>query len=226
MTKKKLLLALAMSVCLTAAAQPEADTGHSFFKDCDVSISIGGRPSAAANYFTNGSLVTFGNYYIDPEEKPLSNLYKDYTGPVTTSGVIMATFNYRYSSLLSAGVHLGFTSLWRDNYNGVTETVSSTEKGQAIYLLPYIRVNYLDHNALRMYMSTAAGMGKYCGFSELKGWRRDYDGRKYFEDHSLKFDTQFTLLGMEVGKGKFFGCLEVGIGTLYNGASIGAGYRF
>lgn len=226
MTKKILLPALALSVCLTATARPRTDNTGSFIKDCDLRISIGGSPTTAANYFTGGSAVRLGYRPIYPDNEPLSELYKDYVGPVTTSGAVIAGFNYRFSNLLSTGVHLGFTSLWKDNYNGVTETISSTDTGQAVYLLPYFRVNCFERPALRLYMSTALGMGKYFGFNELKGWRRDYDGRKYFEDKSLKFEAQFTLFGLEVGKDRFFGCLEFGIGTLYNGAGIGAGYRF
>lgn len=224
-TKKLLFSALALSMCLTVSARETGSDTHSFIRDCDVRITVGGSPTAAANYFSDGSIFR-GHFDYYPVEEALGELYKDYSGPVMTSGNISASFNYRFCNLLSTGVNLGFTGMWMDNYNGVTDEITSRENGLALYLLPYLRVNYLNRKAIRLYMTTSLGAGKYFGFDELKGWRRDYEGKRYFEDNSLKFEAQLTLFGVEIGKGHWFGCFEMGIGTLYNGASIGAGYRF
>lgn len=223
---KFLAICASLSLCICAAAQNEEEEERPFIKDCDIRLTIGGSPTVAADYFTDGSVFRGYSdiYYYDDEA--MSRLYKDYIGPVKTSGAITASFNYRFCNLLSTGLNLAVTSIWTDHYNGVTDLITYRETGAAVYLLPYIRVNYINHKSFRMYMSTALGAGKYLGFEKLKGWRRDSDGKRYFEDESFKFEAQFTLLGMEIGKGPWFGCLEFGVGTLYNGASIGAGYRF
>lgn len=221
----KRLITLALAALLAGTVSFAQEQGGSFLQDCDIRLSVGGSPTVAADYLTDGSIFRGDAFYYNNSET-LSHLYKDYTGPVKTSGAICLAFNYRFTQLLSTGLTLGCTNLWYDNYNGITETVTDRENGTALYLMPYFRVNYVNGKAVRIYMSTSLGAGKYLGFKELKGWRRDYEGIKYWEDKSLKFEAQLTLFGMEIGRGNWFGCFEIGVGTMFNGASIGAGYRF
>ena len=216
MNDKKILAVLSALLVSAAAFAGDWTDGLS------VSVGIGGRPQIATNYLTGN----WHYYDVDYNWSTLSGIYRDYRGPIMSTGTVSASATMKLGKKGEAGVDLAFAHLWYDSFNGITDKCTGRTTGAALYLLPCIRFYYLQKPKVRIYMGLEAGVGKYFGFSRLKGWRTNYDGAKYWEDESFKFEAQFVPFGMEIGNDRWFGLIELGGGSLYCGMKLGVGYRF
>jgi len=220
---KKLTLAL---VLLFAGVVSFAQQNGDWKEDLELRLTVGGSPITASEYFTDGHIIR-GYYDFDYySSQQLSSLYKDYRGPIKTIGAIGLNAQIKVTKKSKVGIDLYFNSLWYDTYNGITDAKTGREGGASLYLMPNYKWYYLNRDFLKIYMGASAGVGKYFGYDNLKGWRTNYEGQKYWIDESFKFETQITPLGFEIGRGDWYGIAEFGFGTIYCGMSVGVGYRF
>lgn len=146
--------------------------------------------------------------------KPLATMYGDYSGPLTSTVNIGAEAMLHLSRRSAVGMGL---SACFHNYN----IYSSIEKGEqkssvtsaAIYILPTYRLYYTDNEVVRLYGGVSLGLTSY--------FNTDVSGAKYIPQLAFNISP----IGLEVGR-RWFGFLEMGLGTVFCGVSFGAGYKF
>ncbi len=115
---------------------------------------------------------------------------------------------YSFNSRWSLGLGTGYTgSVW-NVVNNDTGEVHSSSKTHIVPVNLVGRLNYLNHETVKLYGSLEAGAMLAIGDSV-----------------SLGFDAQVNPIGVEFGR-RFFGMAELGIGMNYFGGRIGIGYRF
>lgn len=140
----------------------------------------------------------------------VSSLYRDYYGPLYTTGNVGAEFDWALKKWLTVSAGAYFTGFWASKYDGFTGNRMRDDSGVAVSLMGTVRFTYLNRKFVQMYSGLAAGafiIGSNAG--DMKG--------------SLHF--QLIPLGISVGN-RVFGFAEIGVGTLYMGGNIGLGYRF
>lgn len=221
MNYKRLLLASVLVISVTGLQAKEPS-------DCKeyVRLSISGAPLCAYDYFSEGTIFTSYDYYVGWYGSDLAGIYRDYKGPVNCTGLISAEYSARLWNHASLGVSLGISSLWYSEYNGITEELKGEKKGTAVYVVPVFRHYLLDKNRFKLYWSLSVGIGKYFGFDQLKGWRIDYYGRKYYEDNTFRMEGQLVPIGLEYNWDKIAVFMEYGVGTQFIGGGVGVSYKF
>lgn len=181
-------------------------------------IGWSARTSLAMIYFSDN------DYYI-PYNQPLSYIYHDYHGASSSTNAISAEFLMRFNKKWSLSIVGAFNILWQDSYRGDTKEKSGTNTSSVLYLVPTVRLYYLDSPMIRLYGSLGIGVGKYIGFDSLKYDVEMENGNIERINRTLKFEGTLSPFGMEVGR-KFYGFFEIGISTMYAGINLGAGYKF
>ena len=184
-------------------------------------LGIGGAPTVQSEFFSSGSRNYIGLWF---QADPLARMYKDYSGPLYTTGAVSGEFVMNFGPRASFTTLGGICCLWHDNFNGRTEEITGRDNGVMLYLAPGLRFYWVKKDIIRLYSGFYLGVSKYFGFDELKYSYRSENGIR-FVDESFKFLGQVTPIGLEVGR-KLYGFLEFGGGTVYCGASIGIGYKF
>lgn len=186
-------------------------------------LGIGGSPEVASEFFHSGS-YRYDVYDVWFPNNPLSRMYKDYSGPLYSTGAICGEFVMHFKPRTAFVAIGGLCSVWNDTFNGVTDAKTGRKTGVVLYLAPGLRGYWVKRDIIRLYSSFYVGISKYLGFDELKYSYRSDDGIRYV-DESFKFLGQITPIGIEVGR-KLYGFLEFGAGSVYCGASAGIGYKF
>jgi len=178
-----------------------------------------GSPGTGRDYFTEGS---------GSSTTGLAGIYGDYYGPCKASGVITADVLFTMKYWLQCGITIGCGHYSNTLYSGLDGRVKKERNGYAVYIIPSVKMSYLNTNLVKLYASLGFGMGKYFGFDNLKGGSTyTVDGVTYSDeyDDTLKVESQFIPFGIEVGK-KIYGFGELCIGTMITGCRAGIGYRF
>lgn len=179
-------------------------------------LGISGYPVSASNYYCSGYLFSFGKYYDDYYIGPssLSQVYRDYNGPVKTTGTFIGSVDFIFSSGLALSIDGGLGFFWKDIYDGVSGMKKQRETGAALYLMPKFKGYYMRRPLVRLYGSIGLGASKFINFDKLD------------DDETVAFQTQIVPIGIEVGEKRLFGFMELGFGTVYTGANVGIGYKF
>lgn len=184
-------------------------------------LGLGGAPVVESDYFTGGNSNYIGLWF---HADPLARMYKDYNGPLYTTGSICGEFVMHFSPKASFTALGGICCLWNDTFNGQTEIKTGHRSGVGVFLAPGLRYYWINKDVIRLYTGFYLGVSKYFGFDSLKYSYRSDEGIKYI-DESFRLLGQATPIGLEVGR-KLYGFLEFGAGTVFCGASIGIGYKF
>lgn len=220
MIKKLTAMAAAMILCTAAFAQDETKAPVTF------RIGIAGTPSSQINYFYSGNAFGSYSYYDFEDDSKLSTIYRDYYGPVSTSGVITLGADFEIKKWLALSIDLGITPLWHDLYNGVTDKKIGSKSGVALQVIPSAKFYYLKRSNIRLYGSIGCGVGKYFNFDRLKYSYSSGSGYEYV-DESIQFEFQEAPIGLEISfLKKHFAFAEFGFGTMYCGMRAGVGYKF
>ncbi|MCQ2180513.1 MAG: hypothetical protein MJY50_00420 [Bacteroidales bacterium] len=199
------LLAVSAFLLFFETAFAQADSLQAKRQPWDIRVGMSGV-SPSANQVRRYSAYTVG--------KPLTTMYGDYPGPLTSTNNIGAEAMMHLSRRSAVGMGL---SACFHNY----KTYSSIEKGvqkssvtsAAICILPTYRLYYTDKEIVRLYGGVSLGLTSY--------FNTDISGAGYVP--KLAFNV--SPIGIEVGR-KWFGFMEMGLGTVFCGVSFGAGYKF
>jgi len=143
-------------------------------------------------------------------EKGYFNIYKDYRGPIMSTGNLGAEFNWNCNRWFNTSGYLGVCPLWTTIYDGLTPEAVKSYTGVAVRILPKAKVMWCNTPIVRVYSCVALGLTYCVGFP--------CGGR-------ILGDAQLGIAGVEVGN-KCYGSAEFGIGSLYNGIQIGFGFKF
>jgi len=175
-----------------------------------MSFSLGGTSEFAAGYFRNGE-SSGRDWEIRSSDTFIEDMYQDYRGAVWTTGAMGAEFNWNFSRWWNLSAYLGFTPFWTKLYDAMTSTSKGNSFGVAVTAMPKIKVMYCNRPMVRLYTDFALGLALYPGFSKL--------------DSKAGLACQFNMIGIEVGR-KWYGTAEIGLGTVFTGASAGFGFKF
>jgi len=157
---------------------------------------------------TDNNVNAFKNYSYYSYDYPLAYVYGDYYSSTMTAGNITASLDIILSKRCAVSVDLGYTPMWRDAYDGITNQYLYTQRGGALNVLCMFKLFYMVRPVVRLYGDIGVGIAQY-----------------FSNDNSLEFAGQLVPFGIEVGK-KCFGFVEFGVGSSYMGARGGVGYRF
>lgn len=188
---------------LTSVVVLLAVAGAAAQEKFEVRAGIAGYPLAGK--------IEFGTWGHDFTYHPASmgDIYKDYQGPMYSTGLINLEFDYHVNKWLSMCCNLYTEGLWAEHMDGINDQVTGTDRGVVFTVLPYARFTYLTREWVRLYSGAGVGFvaGTMAGESEF-----------YITPHLIPF-------GLSVGR-KFFGYLETGLGAAFCGINAGIGYRF
>lgn len=142
-------------------------------------------------------------HYINPDR-----LYRDYEGTRRMAGLVSAEYSINFRKRFTFAVGAYLSTVWNKVYQ-YDGTQQGSDMGLALTVMPTARFKYVSRDAFSMYGS--AGLGAMVG---------------YFQQEAYIYPTfQLVPLGLTFGR-KVYGFAEFGLGTLYIGANIGAGFRF
>lgn len=212
---KKAFSIICAMLLLGAAASAEETGGVKF----GVRIGISGSPKVANNYFTDG----YTNL-PDLNKTNMEYMYGTYHTSNKSFGTITAIFDVQLNNWFTASMLIGFNSMWHDRFNAITSQKIGEEKGTAFYLMPQAHFTYFSRPWVRLYGSIGIGVGKYLNYQQLQSSYKVGDAT-FSYNNSIKFESQFTPIGVEFGK-KLFGFFEAGFGSVYFGIHGGLGYKF
>ncbi len=150
------------------------------------------------------------DYMIDPAFHYLNpdRLYGDYEGTRRMAGLVSAEYSINFRKRFTFAVGAYLSTVWNKVYQ-YDGTRQGSDMGLALTVMPTARFKYVSREAFTMYGS--AGLGLMGGF---------------YDDDAYIYPTfQLVPLGLTFGR-KVYGFAEFGLGTLYIGANIGAGFRF
>ena len=150
------------------------------------------------------------DYMIDPAFHYLNpdRLYRDYEGTRRMAGLVSAEYSINCRKRFTFAVGAYLSTVWNKVYQ-YDGTRQGSDMGLALTVMPTDRFKYVSREAFTMYGS--AGLGLMGGF---------------YDDDAYIYPTfQLVPLGLTFGR-KVYGFAEFGLGTLYIGANIGAGFRF
>ena len=150
------------------------------------------------------------DYMIDPAFHYLNpdRLYRDYEGTRRMAGLVSAEYSINFRKRFTFAVGAYLSTVWNKVYQ-YDGTRQGSDMGLALTVMPTARFKYVSREAFTMYGS--AGLGLMGGF---------------YDDDAYIYPTfQLVPLGLTFGR-KVYGFAEFGLGTLYIGANIGAGFRF
>lgn len=174
-------------------------------------FGISGSPYIAGTYFSprSWSSENYASYGT------LESIYSDRSDAVNTTGTFVAGLDIKFNRTVAVSVDLGLNAMWSDTYSNITGDKTGTDTGIAVYLIPKVKIYYMDRPWVRMYGTAGFGVGRYFGYTR----------RAIIFKNPFKFEAQFVPFGLEVGK-KLFGFAELGAGSLFMGIHVGAGYKF
>ena len=191
------IIIIAVLLLAAGSARAQEDISSHF------SVKVGaGLPGSGTEYFTKS--VTKTAYGMEA-------IYGDYTGDLNASPAISLEAYYIRDQWFRFGLDFIYGSYSNQVFSGITNEVRRDRKGQSFIILPTAAVNYYHKNALNLYMELGVGAGYYSGFDNM--------------EENVRFDVQFTPLGIEYGR-KLFGFAEAGLGTAFSWVRGGIGYRF
>ena len=150
----------------------------------------------SSSYNTNTGRLNYDNY---SHMLPTMWIRSGYSCPDTFVGLYLNVFgNYTYNDLT------GGPSLLR-------------EQEVILHVLPEIRFYYLNESRYRFYASLGAGV-RYRQFAET------FEGDT-ITNHDFRFSYEISPFGVSMGDNWSFS-VDLGYGTPWAIAKIGAGYRF
>lgn len=203
MTKRLTIILCALMLCplgLAAQNQDEIPYRHEW------RFGVAGYPLMDMLLYSDG----WYDYMIDPAFSYINpdRLYKDYEGTRRMIGLLSAEYSINYRKRFTFAVGAYLSSAWNKVYQ-YDGTRKGADVGFGLTIMPTARFKYVNREAFSMYGS--AGLGIMAGF---------------FDDEAYIYPTfQLVPLGLTFGR-KVYGFAEFGLGTLYIGANIGAGFRF
>lgn len=203
MTKRLTIILCALMLCplgLAAQNQDEIPYRHEW------RFGVAGYPLMDMLLYSDG----WYDYMIDPAFHYLNpdRLYRDYEGTRRMIGLFSAEYSINYRKRFTFAVGAYLSSAWNKVYQ-YDGTRKGADVGFGLTIMPAARFKYVNREAFSMYGS--AGLGIMAGF---------------FDDEAYIYPTfQLVPLGLTFGR-KVYGFAEFGLGTLYIGANIGAGFRF
>lgn len=203
MTKRLTIILCALMLCplgLAAQNQDEIPYRHEW------RFGVAGYPLMDMLLYSDG----WYDYMIDPAFHYLNpdRLYRDYEGTRRMIGLFSAEYSINYRKRFTFAVGAYLSSAWNKVYQ-YDGTRKGADVGFGLTIMPTARFKYVNREAFSMYGS--AGLGIMAGF---------------FDDEAYIYPTfQLVPLGLTFGR-KVYGFAEFGLGTLYIGANIGAGFRF
>ena len=202
MTKRLTVILCALLLCpLGLAAQNKDDIPYRH----EWRFGLAGLPLMDSFMYTDGYFENIDPnvYYLDPDR-----LYKDYEGTKRMFGLVTAEYsiNFRKRFTFAVGAYLstGWNRVYR--YDG---TKKAPEIDLGLTIMTTARFKYISRKAFNMYGSV--GLGLIAGLSEREAY--------------IYPTFQIVPLGFTFGR-KVYGFAEFGLGTLYVGGNIGAGFRF
>ncbi len=192
----------------------------------DVRIGLGAIPEHASDLLMGYGGLSIGHYdYYYYDNPTLPALYQDYQGGSNSTDAIGVDVLFHVSRRVDVGLGMYVNHLWYDTFNGVTQEKTGVHKAAAFYLAPSIRLYYMNKQYVRLYGQCSVGLAKYFNYDTLQYTRIDYDGIRRTVNDSRKAFGEFVPFGIEVGR-RFFFFMEAGVGSMYNGLCLGAGYKF
>lgn len=199
---KKILSGLILLLCagLSASAQEQQPFGPARI---GVRIGYAYKPATGTDYFYS----SFPSLHID--DTRMDVIYHDYHGPIWSTGTLTASVDIQFQSWFFLSINGGWALFRADTYDGVTEANTGRKQGSVCYLLPAANIYYYKADWYRIYGGLGFGVGLYSSF---------FDSR-------VRFEPQFTPVGIEAGN-KLFAFLEAGYGSLFCGVRGGIGYKF
>ncbi len=123
-----------------------------------------------------------------------------------------------FARWFSLSADLSASFVWHDTFDAVSTERRGTKTGAVLCFIPQARLIFLNRPSVRLYGKFGLGAAAYLGFDRRVEDRID-------DDSSVTAAFQYVPFGIEVGK-KYFGFAEFGVGTIYSGIFIGAGYKF
>ena len=190
-------------VCGSAAARTDSlSTGRNIW---DIRLGVSAVPVSSVQ------VKRYSSYNYD---KPLHNMYGDYSGPLISSPNFAAEAMVHLSKKSALGVAV---SACFHNYRIFSAVENdkqvSSVTSAALYVLPTYRLYYLNKDMVRLYGNVSLGLTSY--------FNTDISGSRYIPQVAFNISP----IGVEVGR-RWFGFAEIGLGTVYCGVSLGAGYKF
>lgn len=173
-----------------------------------VRFGWGGMPYLYANRFEDGIAIGKNHdFFFNPT---IADAYQDTHGSTMSTGAFTGDFNWNAGRFMNLSATMALCPVWSDRIDGVTLKKNGNDFGLAISIMPNIRLMYCNTRNVRIYSSVGLGLGFYPGFKKCD---------------AVCGEFQFNPVGVEVGR-KWYGFGEIGVGTLYSGGRIGAGYQF
>ena len=163
----------------------------------------------AGNTFGDQDMLLPYNDGMYLSSNPLDYIFSDYDGPTYITGNIMAEINFIKRKRWVFSLAFAANGIWKDTYDNFTEQKTGRISGFSATVMPQVRFNWINREALKLYSSAGLGLsiGSFDGTAESWG------------------SFQLGLLGIQVGR-RFFVFGEAGCGMLYMGGKAGIGYRF
>ena len=191
------MLLLALSAGLSAQAQD-------FTRKGGISVNIGGEPALAGFNYDNSTA----------DSQSLSGIYEPYTTSPVYSPLVSLTGEYILGRLFGIGADLCWTSYTINKFNGVTRKDLGETTVNGVIFMPSVRAYWLNRDKFKLYSGLYGGGS--ASFSEEA-------------DTSFKPEIEVIYLGLRFsiyGKGRIYGMVETGFGTVMNGARLGIGLGF
>lgn len=175
-----------------------------------VKAGWGSNPYLIGERFDEGSVIGSLSFDVVPYRRDMNSIYKDYHGDILSTGSFSGEFNWNCSRIVNMSGIFAMCPMWSASYDGVTGARAGTDFGMAIIMMPNFRLMYCNTPSVRAYSSLGMGFGLYPGFRESP---------------AAHAEIEFAPFGIEIGR-KWFGFAELGVGTIYQGIRLGAGYQF
>ena len=215
------LLAVAYGCFPNIAAKERDSSQDSGFEKYELSFSGAFLPGR----------WTFGyDFLYSGTHSSIPEIYRDYAyrEKEFTYGVWTAAFTCNFSSIIALEASLSYEGGGKKTYrksgaigfpewNLAHDTLAMSESRNYLTPVLLLKLHWLNRRYVRMYSSFGAGVA-FC----ISG-----DRYRKGDEQSVVLLPSFQLnpLGICAGK-RFYALAEIGIGTVFTGVRLGAGYRF
>lgn len=171
----------------------------------DVSVHAAvGRPLRFENILEKTYKPGRYSYYDVSVEELYSRYYKE----LSEAGTYSVRFESHPLRWLSYGGEI-YTTMFSATVSDDIQWKNPSEKHfSAVYFMPEVRFYYFTSKLSTLSGAVSAGLGVYTGL-----------------DQSASFDFQVVPLSYTLGN-KFYGMVELSLGTVFCGLNFGVGYRF
>ena len=223
---KKLILILSLALALglsgfqaSAQESPRWDINVSAAYPGYMTFSDAGEGMGYAFGQVFAVIFTFGLYKPHNQFERVEN---HYIPPIALQA------GYQVLPWLQVGGDVFYHYGWKNGFTKEADPQPSLKrKSHSIALLPGVKFTYYNKKWFHIYSSLYIGGGFNYIHSE-KLVTNEEDGTSHYEPEDKprgRFALQTTPVGFAFGNA-FYGFLDMGLGTEYNGFRVGMGYKF